>query len=38
MEVQGATHDKIDDFATPDVVSWIADRFAGKPVPTTCRP
>ena len=23
--------------AAPDVASWIADRFAGKPAPTTCR-
>jgi len=23
--------------AAPDVVAWIADRFAGKPAPTSCQ-
>jgi predicted esterase len=26
----------IDDGAMPDILAWTADRFAGKPAPSTC--
>jgi hypothetical protein len=32
----GATHDMIPVVAQNEYVQWIADRFAGKPVPTNC--
>ena len=31
----GVSHDAGEQSA-PDVVTWIADRFAGKPPPSTC--
>jgi dipeptidyl aminopeptidase/acylaminoacyl peptidase len=32
----GTAHLDAGHVAVPDVVQWIADRFAGKPAPTTC--
>jgi hypothetical protein len=32
----GTTHLDAGHVAAPDVVEWIADRFAGAPSPTTC--
>jgi len=32
----GVGHVKTSSVAVPDVVSWLADRFAGRPAPTTC--
>ncbi len=34
----GTAHLDAGHVAVPDVVEWIADRFAGKPAPTTCGP
>ena len=28
----------VDDGAMPDILSWIASRFAGQPAPSTCGP
>ena len=33
----GTAHLDAGQVAVPQVVEWIADRFAGKPAPTTCR-
>jgi len=35
---QGATHQTIPTDAKGEYMSWIADRFAGEPAPTTCGP
>ncbi len=32
----GVAHIDAGHVAAPDVVRWIADRFAGQPAPTTC--
>lgn len=34
--LKGTAHLDAGHVAVPDVVRWIADRFAGKPPPTTC--
>jgi predicted esterase len=34
--LKGTAHLDAGHVAVPDVVQWIADRFAGKPAPTTC--
>jgi hypothetical protein len=34
--LDGTAHLDAGHVAVPDVVGWIADRFAGKPPPTTC--
>jgi len=34
--LKGTAHLDTGHVALPDVVQWIADRFAGKPAPTTC--
>ena len=34
--LEGTAHLDAGHVAVPDVVHWIADRFAGKPAPTTC--
>ena len=34
--LEGTAHLDAGHVAVPDVVQWIADRFAGKPAPTTC--
>ncbi|MGW6413420.1 alpha/beta fold hydrolase [Streptomyces vinaceus] len=33
---QGATHQTIPNVAKPEYLTWIADRFAGRPAPSTC--
>nr|WSX51204.1 hypothetical protein OG409_21070 [Streptomyces sp. NBC_00974] len=33
---QGATHQTIPHVAEPEHLSWIADRFAGRPAPSNC--
>ncbi|MDD9377176.1 hypothetical protein M8Z33_10915 [Streptomyces sp. ZAF1911] len=32
----GATHQTIPNVAEPEYLSWIADRFAGRPAPSNC--
>jgi hypothetical protein len=36
LVLKGTAHLDAGHVAVPDVVRWIADRFAGKPPPTTC--
>jgi hypothetical protein len=34
--LKGTAHLDAGHVAVPDVAQWIADRFAGKPAPSTC--
>jgi predicted esterase len=35
--LKGTAHLDVGHVAIPDVVQWIADRFAGRTAPSTCR-